>query len=108
MEWLSNWVNAAVRWFLDLVIAVFKLLGVIVIDMVCYVIDGLGEVVVWALNLVDLTPVTTWADGMWAQIPLEMLDFAKALGLEVCMSIILAAVIARLILQLIPFTRLGS
>lgn len=108
MQWLADLIVGAVDWFLSLVIAIFELLSVIVIDMVCYVLDGVGSFIIWALNWLDVEQITNYTQTMWSNVPPELLTMAVAMGFTEAGKIIAAAVGFRIFLQLIPFTRLGS
>jgi hypothetical protein len=46
--------------------------------------------------------------GDWALLPAGMIEVLQAIGLSTAMGIIVTAIIIRVTLQLIPFTRLGS
>lgn len=108
MQWLADLIIKGFRWVLDLVVALLELFGVLIVDAVCYVIDGFGSVITWILEQVDLSSVLNYTATMWTGVPLELLDVAVSMGLRECLAIIGAAILIRLGLQLIPFTRLGS
>lgn len=108
MQWLADLIVGALRWVLDLFVALLKLLGVVVIDAVCYVLEGAGEFILWCLDQFDFSRLTSQAERAWNSLPSQLLDVAVAVGLNDCMAIIGTAILVRFALQLIPFTRLGS
>ena len=57
-----------------------------------------------AIDLSGIQPHLSAAGGL----PGEILNIMSLLGVGTCVSIIAAAIGIRLVLQLIPFTRLGS
>lgn len=46
--------------------------------------------------------------GLWDVLPYQAFQMIQCIGLTTAMKIIVAAIIVRIGLQLIPFTRLGS
>lgn len=108
MQFIYDLILGFVNWLLELLLALLELLGVIVIDMVCYVLDGLGEFLIWAVSSVDLTSLADKAAQMWSNVPHSALALAFDLGAFQALSIIGTALMVRLALQLVPFTRLGS
>lgn len=108
MQWLADLIVGAFEWLFDLVVAVLELAGTIAVDLACYLLDGLGQFLTWAVGGVNLDGLATKAENMWSAVPRPLLEFAFNAGLVDCLSIIGAALLIRLALQLVPFTRLGS
>lgn len=108
MQWLADMIIGALRWVLDLVVAIFKLLKDVVIDAFCYILDGVGSFIVDLFGKFDLNTINAYAENVWSGVPGELLNMAVSLGLGEAMAIIGAAITIRLLMQLIPFTRLGS
>lgn len=98
---------AIVAWFGSLFVAVFKAGWDMLSDLVCWGFDGLLGIAVTAMNAVDLSGLNG-AFGAWSQLPHEMLNVMGLMGLGAASAIVVAALGIRLLLQLIPFTRLGS
>lgn len=95
-----------VEWFSELFIAIFVALWDILRDLAAWIFDQFLSVVVAALGSVSVGPLQTLAAQ--SAIPAEIGNLLGLLGVGTAISIILAAIAIRLVLQLIPFTRLGS
>lgn len=98
---------AIVSWFGKLAVAVFQAGWDMLSDLVCWGFDGLLGIAVTAMNAVDLSGLNG-AFGAWSQLPPELLNVMGLMGVGAASAIIVAAIGIRLLLQLIPFTRLGS
>ena len=100
-------VNQGFEWVIDLVKAVFVAGWDFIKDGVCWAFDGLLGIVLSAINSVDVSGVTN-VSGSWGSLAPEVVNALGLVGIGQASSIILAAIGIRLVLQLIPFTRLGS
>jgi len=94
------------QWISDLFIAVFVALFDLVKDAFSWVFEQMLEIVIDALEGIDVSGIS--ATGGWGELPGEVLNILALLGVAQAVSIIVASIGIRLILQLIPFTRLGS
>lgn len=105
-DWLKQKLNDIVTWFGDMFVAVFVALWDILKDIICWLFESLFQLVITALNQLDLSAL----DGFngWGSLPSEMINILMLMGLHQAIGIVLAAGAIRLILQLIPFVRLGS
>lgn len=76
-------------------------------DAICWLFD---QVLTFAVTLAGTVDVSAFsgAVGAWGSLPSEILNMLGLIGFGYCMGIIFAAIMIRLTLQLIPFTRLGS
>lgn len=94
-------------WLLTLVKDIFTAVWDMAVDAVCYVLDECLEFVV---GLVSSINVSAFAGsiGAWGGLPAEVLNVLGLIGLADCFAVIAAAIAIRLLLQLIPFVRLGS
>lgn len=106
VDWLRDLTDDGYRWFADLVRAVFKALWDMLSDGLCFVIDKGLDIVKSAMDAVDVSALNGFADGY--QLPPEIVNVMQLAGVGTACSIIVAAISIRLVLQLIPFTRLGS
>lgn len=97
----------AVAWIGQLFVKVFVALWDMVRDAACWVFEQSLEIAITALNAFDFTALTSQA-GAWAGLPAQVLEVLAAVGLTTCLGLIVTAIGIRLMLQLIPFTRLGS
>jgi hypothetical protein len=96
-----------VEWFGKLVVAAFEALWDLTKDGVSWVLEQFLQLATAAVQAVDLGGIDS-ALGVWGSIPGNVLEVCAALGLGTCFAIITAAIGVRMMLQLIPFTRLGS
>lgn len=100
-------VSDVLEWCVELVKDVFKAGWDFAMDVVCWAFDGLMGIVVSAVNAVN-TSELNGASSAWGSLPGEVINVLGLLGIGQAATIIVAAIGIRLILQLIPFTRLGS
>ncbi|MFZ3538232.1 DUF2523 domain-containing protein [Vibrio harveyi] len=104
MEWLVDLFNKLLEFLYQLLLTLFDMLKDIFLWIVEQVMNAVNMVLpsVFALfSPVDMSQYMT-------SIPPTVAWVFAAVGLPQCLSIILAAITIRLLLQLIPFTRLGS
>lgn len=94
----------SVAWVIDLITGLFVDLWNFVTDGVKWVAEQLLDVVV---GMVEAIPAPTWTFG-WGGLPGELLNVLGLIGLDYCLGIIATALLIRIGMQLIPFTRLGS
>ena len=97
--------------FFDAIIQVFvelmKALELLLQDIFYWLIDTVLSFVIPLLDTLGQTLTFNPATYINA-MPAETLNFMAAVGIGEATTIIVAALTVRLILQLIPFTRLGS
>lgn len=108
MEWLTTWFTsvweAFERWAKSLVLTIFDVLK----DVLYFILETLLEVVQLILNgLGSLFNAMNLAQYISA-IPPDVANVMGLIGIGQAMSVIVAAIGIRVILQLIPFVRLGS
>lgn len=98
---------ALAGWLGELAVAAFSAFWLMLTDLFCWAFDaflGLAVTLVAAIDLGGLTAYT--AD--WAGLPSWTIEAMQAVGLTSAIGIVAAAIVVRVILQLIPFVRLGS
>ncbi|MFA9283880.1 MULTISPECIES: DUF2523 family protein [unclassified Comamonas] len=95
------------KWFGDLAGEQFQKLWDLLTDVVCWALDGILGLVVSAVSAVDLSGLDSYSNSV-GEVPAEILNVMQMAGLGTASQIIIAAIGIRLVLQLIPFTRLGS
>lgn len=100
-------ISAVLTWIGDLFKAVFIALWDFIRDAVCWPFEQIMDIVLAAVSAVDMTGISSQV-GAWGSLPSELLNILGLLGIGTAASIIVAAIGVRLVLQLIPFTRLGS
>jgi hypothetical protein len=77
-------------------------------DFFLWIIDSIFDIVIYLLEgMEDLTTALNPLEYI-NQIPDETRAIMTMVGFNECMVIITSALLIRLVLQLIPFTRLGS
>ncbi|MBF5006636.1 DUF2523 family protein [Diaphorobacter caeni] len=107
LDWLKTAFDKLFSWFGDIFVAIFKAAWDFLGDGVCWVLEQLLGVAVSAANALDLSGLQGHASD-WSIMPPEIVNVMQLSGLSVAVPIVVAAIGIRLILQLIPFTRLGS
>lgn len=106
VEWLLGVVKFVIKWFSDLFVGIFKALWDMFTDLFCWCLDKLMSLAVSAANSLDLSGLTGFAPS--SGLPEEIINVMQLCGVGTAVGIIVSAIVLRLILQLIPFTRLGS
>lgn len=97
----------ALEWFGRLAVAAFEAVWMLLQDIVCWVLEQVLGLAVSILGAFDLSALTAHL-GAWAQLPASMVEVMNAVGLGPAVGIVVSALGIRVVLQLIPFTRLGS
>lgn len=100
-------IAAIVEWFGKLFVAVFKAAWDFIRDAVCWPFEQIMDIAVGAVQALPLDGLSNQATA-WGNLPAEILNVMGLIGVGTAVSIIAAAIGIRLVLQLIPFTRLGS
>jgi hypothetical protein len=100
-------IASVVEWVGKLWVAIFVAAWDILRDCFAWVLEEMMKLVVAAVGTLDISGITTNL-GAWGQVPAEVMNILGLLGVGTAIAIISAAIGIRLLLQLIPFTRLGS
>lgn len=100
-------IAAVVAWLSALAIAVFVALSDLFKDMFSWVFEQFLKVAISALSSLDLTGLTSAAQSA-GTLPASFINILGLLGVGTAITIISAAIVVRITMQLIPFTRLGS
>lgn len=101
-------IAAVVQWVGKLFVAVFVAIWDVLRDLFAWGFDQAMSVAVAAVNSLDTSALSSAAAGGWGSVPAEVSNILSLLGVGTAITIITAAIGIRLVLQLIPFTRLGS
>ena len=106
MKWLKQALVDMLKWIGELFKDVFKAGWDMVKDAFAWLVEQLLDVVIAAISAIDLSGL----DGVkgWRELPSEILNVMGLLGVGEASAIIVSAIGIRLVLQLVPFTRLGS
>lgn len=107
IDWLKTRLIQIVQWLIDLAKEVFSSAWDMVKDAFSWCFDQVLDVAISALGALDLSGLNGYT-ASWGALPGEIVNVMGLLGAGQAAGIIAAAVVIRLILQLIPFTRLGS
>lgn len=103
-QWLIDFGN----WLYDIAYAAVATVGVVISDILLTILDGFFIIGQLALDGVALTLQGLDLGDYLTLLPDGTRAYLSAIGITEAMGIIIAAIIARLLLQLIPFVRLGS
>ncbi|BCB44727.1 hypothetical protein VagYM19_38670 [Vibrio alginolyticus] len=104
MDWLVDLFNKLLVFLYQLLMSLFNMLK----DLFFWAVEQVMEMVNMLLSGVFALFAPVDMSQYMTSIPPTVSWVMAAVGLPQCLSIILAAITVRLMLQLIPFTRLGS
>lgn len=104
---LLRMLAAMVSWVVDLLKQLALDAWEMVTDLPAWCFDQMLGLVASLIGEVDLGGLDAY-QNTWAGLPAEMANAAAYLGIVEAGAIIATAIGIRLVLQLIPFTRLGS
>lgn len=99
---------AVVTWVGALAVAVFVAGWDLVRDAFTWGFEQLLDLVFALLGEFDFSALDQYANSAFGEIPADVLAVAQAVGIGPALSIIASALVIRILLQLIPFVRLGS
>lgn len=104
LNWFANRWNDFIDFLWRLVLSVYDMLK----DFFIWVMEQLTNVGILVLN--SIAGLLSGLDvvSYWSALPPETAYFLNMIGLSQALGMIITAIGIRLILQLIPFTRLGS
>lgn len=102
-----TWLEQVMDWIWGKLTDWVKAVWDIVTDAAAWFFEQLFGVIIWLLEQLDLTPVLQ-AVSAWGELPSEIINILGLLGIGTAAGIMTAAIVIRLLLQLIPFVRLGS
>lgn len=94
-------------WIGKLWTAIFLAAWDFIRDGFCWPFEQLLTIVKTAIDAIDVSGVTGHL-GAWGSLPAELINILGLLGVGTAITIITSAIGIRLVLQLIPFVRLGS
>lgn len=114
MDFLSDFANALwekvndiITWLIELLSMIFDALWLFLGDILAWSFDGILSIVIGAINSLDLSGLSGYSSA-WGDLPQEVTNTLGLLGIGQASAIIISAITVRIILQLIPFVRLGS
>lgn len=107
MQALIDSLSCILQWIGDSFTQVFVDAFELVTDLGVFLFDAAGDIVVDFINSLDMTQFLE-ITSIWNTLPPQAIQVIAAIGLHQAVGIIIAAIVIRFILQLIPFVRLGS
>lgn len=99
-------IAAVAGWFGSLFVSVFASLWDILRDIFAWLFDQVLSVAVAAIQAIDLSALS--GAPSFGTVPASIGNVLSVLGVGTAITMITAAIGIRLVLQLIPFVRLGS
>jgi len=100
-------IAAVVGWVGRLFVAVFTALWDMGSDLLSWLFEQCLKIAIAAVQSVDVSALISY-QGQWGALPADVLNVMSLLGVGTAVTIISSAIGIRLVLQLIPFVRLGS
>lgn len=94
-------------WIGKLFVALFVAAWDFVRDAMCWPFEQILDIVKTAIESINVSGMTANINA-WGSLPAEVSNILGLLGAGTAVTIISSAIGVRLVLQLIPFTRLGS
>lgn len=104
---LLSKIAALAAWVGELAVAAFSAVWLLLTDLLVWAFDGFFTLAITLASAVDLGGLTAYTAD-WAGLPSWTIEAMQAVGLTSAIGIVVAALVVRLVLQLIPFVRLGS
>ena len=104
LDWFQETWNEAKEFMYSVLLTGLDLLK----DLAIWIFEQFLDISILALNGLDTYFDTLDVTAYISAIPPETQWFLGQIGLPAAMSMIITAITIRLLLQLIPFTRLGS
>lgn len=107
MDALIKYFEKVLKWFGDIFVAIFEAAWDMLNDVFCWLLEGLLGIAVTAANSLDVSQLESYT-AFSSDMPAEIVNVMQLAGLGTASQIVVAAIGIRLLLQIIPFTRLGS
>lgn len=105
---LLSKLSSIVAWFAALAIAVFAALWLLGTDLGSWIFDQVLQIATSVLNSISINQSLFDPSPYLSALPDPIVNMIGLLHLGDCLAIIAGAVILKITLQLVPFTRLGS
>ncbi|SHF27719.1 Protein of unknown function [Lampropedia hyalina DSM 16112] len=104
---ILKWLESVLQWFFDLVVDVLDAIWLMLQDLFSWASEEILDLIFELIDQLDFSDLEKYSSA-WGDLPSEMLNVLGLLGIGDACVVIIAAIGIRLILQLIPFVRLGS
>jgi hypothetical protein len=96
------------NWLYDILYSMVSTIGVMLYDLLLFMMSGFFALGRLALDGVALTLETLNLGDYMTFLGPEIQSWLVAIGIPEAIGMVITAITVRLVLQLIPFTRLGS
>ncbi|PLK46940.1 DUF2523 family protein [Uliginosibacterium sp. TH139] len=106
-SWLWDWIELVANWHKLVLKSIFSAIWKIATDVLCWALDKALGLAVDIIKSFDISGLGSVSAG-FASLGADILNMAGLVGIKEALGIIVAALVIRMLLQLIPFTRLGS
>lgn len=100
-------IAALALWLGKLAVAVFAAFWLLSTDLGCWFVEQCFDAAIALVNQVDVSGFQQ-SIAAWGSLPAEVINILGLLKVGTAAAMIAAAIVIRVSLQLIPFTRLGS
>ncbi|WP_231067489.1 hypothetical protein [Ideonella dechloratans] len=107
MTLLLSKIAALATWLGELAVAAFTAFWLMLTDVLVWSFDAFLGLAVTLVGSIDLGGLTAYTAD-WAGLPPSTIEAMQAVGLSSAVGIVAVAIGVRVLLQLIPFVRLGS
>lgn len=104
MDWVITLFNKLIEFLYQLIISLVSMLKDMVFWIFEQVMNAISSALGAAVSAFDVVDVSQYLEN----IPPNVAWIMGAVGLPQCLGLIISAIALRMVLQLIPFTRLGS
>ncbi|AAL49742.1 TPA: DUF2523 domain-containing protein [Vibrio cholerae] len=104
MDWVIDLFNKLIEFLYRLLITLIDMLKDVFLWLIDGVLSAVNLLLEKALSLIEPMDVSSYLTG----IPSGAAWVISAIGIPQCLGMIMSAIIVRILLQLVPFTRLGS
>lgn len=100
-------IAAVLSWIGGFWVAIFVAIWSVCTDAFSWLFDQVLQVAISAIGAIDVSSVSQYTSYLGA-IPADLENGLELLGVGTALEMIAGAIVIRMVLQLIPFTRLGS
>lgn len=104
MSWITDLFNKLLSFLYSLLLSLVDMLKDLLLWAFEQIFEAIKILLSWVMGIFEPVDIGQYLTS----IPPNIAWVMSAVGLPQCLSIIIAAITIRMILQLIPFTRLGS
>ena len=107
-DWVKAQFFAFLDWLYNLAVAAVSTLFAMLKDVGLWLFEQLLDLVTVILGALSFDLGAFDAQQYLGQVGADVLNVMGLVGIDTAVSVIVAAILVRVLLQLVPFTRLGS